>query len=228
MEKSLRRTGLHWRVVTLPNPWRRRIIGGAVVAIAAPLALLTLMGNRPADPRESMRAEIGRLEEQISTNAADVASLRMMADQARAELATLHSQKQAEEASLVTASHAVSAPEAGPALPGADWPFYNPPLRTPRPPVHEVIVSAPRHLHLHTARDYLLAARQHVARGRSGDAQTALEKAETRALNNSSWRDQDLRHSQLIRQIGDARRLLAGGDGARTAQAIDAAAQSAR
>ena len=138
----------------------------------------------PPTRASSMRAEIGRLEEQISTNAADVASLRMMADQARAELATLHSQKQAEEASLVTASHAVSAPEAGPALPGADWPFYNPPLRTPRPPVREVIVSAPRHLHLHTARDYLLAARQHVARGRSGDAQTALEKAETRALND--------------------------------------------
>src|SRR5690242_16222483 len=100
MGMLLRRTSLRWAASRYWDILSTRRFLAAVLAIAAPLALLFLMGNRrvqPApDPHIPLDAEIARLEQKISEGASDVAALRLMADQARAELATLNQQKETE------------------------------------------------------------------------------------------------------------------------------------
>lgn len=78
-------------------------------------------------------------------------------------------------------------------------------------------------------RTYLTAARQALVAGRTGEAQEALERAESRAL------DRDVRPSlanqpsqqPLVTQIANARAALSTGNTAQTIQLIDAALQSA-
>jgi hypothetical protein len=73
--------------------------------------------------------------------------------------------------------------------------------------------------------EYLKAARASLVAGRTGQAQQALEMAETRALDRSVAQGQtDVpSHSELISRIGDARRALGSGDRAHAIQLIDSA-----
>jgi hypothetical protein len=218
----LPRTDLRVVENRLLGPRVRRGLVAAAITVAAPLALISVMGNRPAqpspDPQNPLRAELSGLEQQVLERAADVAVLRMMAERARTELSALRDEKAAEQAALADLKRP---PVAADDVPGVNQPFYRKP---PRPP--EVVVNA--HRNPRTARDYLLAARKHIADGRSRDARAALEMAETRALNDSSWRVQDLRRARIVRQISDARRLLGSGDTTRTVQLIESASQSVR
>jgi hypothetical protein len=87
--------------------------------------------------------------------------------------------------------------------------------RLPAPPVPE---SAP-------PAAFLRAAREALAEGRTGEAQEALERAETRALDRSvrySAGNQPSR-SPLIQTIMQARGAVAQGDRARALQLIDSA-----
>ncbi len=63
-------------------------------------------------------------------------------------------------------------------------------------------------------RDFLIAARGALAAGRSGEAQEALERAETRALDRSVplFRTADPIRDKLIAQIEQVLRSLATGD----------------
>ena len=74
---------------------------------------------------------------------------------------------------------------------------------------------------------YLMAARQALAAGQTGEAQEALERAQTRALDRSVPPSQAGQPSQqpLVAQIGNALSALAGGDRQGSMQAIDAALQ---
>ncbi|MBN8890886.1 MAG: hypothetical protein ABS99_02690 [Acetobacteraceae bacterium SCN 69-10] len=76
-----------------------------------------------------------------------------------------------------------------------------------------------------TPRDYLRSARVSLAAGRTGQAQQALEMAETRLLDRSVPQGTagDPNDSQLVRQIAEARRALASGDSAQAIQVIDGA-----
>jgi hypothetical protein len=76
-----------------------------------------------------------------------------------------------------------------------------------------------------TAEAYLMAARTAIQGGRTGEAQEALERAESRALDRdvapSEANDPD--PSAMTRQIGDARQALSVGNPQAALQAIDAA-----
>ena len=224
MGMLLRQTGLRWAVSRYWDTRPRRLLA-PLLAVATLLALLFFIGHRWVQPSldrlQPLRAEIARLEAEISQDASDVASLRLMADQARAELASLREQKQqAALANPTGCDHAV-------AVPGTDQPFNTGPAPAPAAPLpQELVVNAPRRIQ--TARDYLMEARRHIAAGRSGAASDALERAETRLLNGASGATQDLRRAMLVRQIGDARHLLATGDSRNSATLIDAAIQSFR
>jgi hypothetical protein len=87
--------------------------------------------------------------------------------------------------------------------------------RLPEPPLDENAPPAA----------FLRAARQALAGGRSGEAQEALERAESRALIRSVRPDRADQASRqpLVRQIAQARQAVAGGDVARALQLIDAA-----
>lgn len=65
-----------------------------------------------------------------------------------------------------------------------------------------------------TPRDYLTAARAALAAGQTGQAQEALERAETRALDRpvTAAQMRTPNDSQLIARIGAARRALGHGD----------------
>ena len=86
----------------------------------------------------------------------------------------------------------------------------------PRLPVPPVSPNEP-------PRSFLLAARTAVERGRSGEAQEALERAETRlldrSLSRSSVRVPDDRRA--VRDIATARRAIAARDRSATLRAID-------
>ena len=79
-----------------------------------------------------------------------------------------------------------------------------------------------------TPQDYLRAARAALAAGRTGQAQQALEMAETRALDRSVAQGQTSTpsDSQLVSRIRDARRALSGRDRAHAIQLIDLALTS--
>ena len=198
-----------------------RIRRGLVIAgiiIIAPLGVLALMGYRSAQPLpELLAAKLNQLEQQVAERAADVASLRLMADRARGELAELRGQKEAEKAELAKLNTALAAATV---VPGVNQPFY-----TGEPAAPEVVVNAHRHSP-RTARDFLLAARRHIQGGQARDAERALEMAETRALNDASWRSQDQRRARIVRQISDARRSFGIGDTVRTVHLIDSMTQS--
>jgi hypothetical protein len=91
-------------------------------------------------------------------------------------------------------------------------------ILAPNLPAPRVVDSAP-------PRDYLIAARAALAAGRTGEAQEALERAETRAL------DRSVPHLQtsapikdpMVAQIQTALHTLSLGDHARALQQIDAA-----
>lgn len=76
-----------------------------------------------------------------------------------------------------------------------------------------------------TTGDYLRSARASLVAGRTGQAQQALEMAETRVLSRSVPQGQgDVpSDSRLVSEIRDARRALGGGDSAHAIQIIDAA-----
>jgi hypothetical protein len=71
----------------------------------------------------------------------------------------------------------------------------------------------------------LHAARAALATGRTGEAQQALEMAETRLLDRSTplFQTNDPSNNPLIHQIGDARRALGSGDRAQSMQLLDKA-----
>ena len=73
--------------------------------------------------------------------------------------------------------------------------------------------------------DYLRAARASLAAGRTGQAQQALEMAETRSLDRAIAPGQVAMatQSRFVTQIADARRALGGGDIARAMEFIDLA-----
>jgi hypothetical protein len=72
---------------------------------------------------------------------------------------------------------------------------------------------------------FLHAARAALATGRTGEAQQALEMAETRLLDRSTplFQTNDPSRNPLIKQIGDARRALGSGDREKSMQLLDAA-----
>ncbi len=76
-----------------------------------------------------------------------------------------------------------------------------------------------------TTRQYLTAARNALASGRSGEAQEALERAETRLLDRSVAPSQvaDAIHGPGVEDISAARQRLAAGDIGGAIQTIDAA-----
>lgn len=77
--------------------------------------------------------------------------------------------------------------------------------------------------------DYLRAAQGALAAGRSGEAQQALEMAQTRMLDRSVPLGQtnNPSDSPTVRQISQALQALAAGDRASSMQAIQAAIGSA-
>jgi len=79
-----------------------------------------------------------------------------------------------------------------------------------------------------TTQDYLRAARAALATGRTGQAQQALEMAETRSLDRSVAQGQTNTPSdnQLVSRIRDARRALGGSDRAQAIKLIDLALSS--
>ena len=85
----------------------------------------------------------------------------------------------------------------------------------PPPPIGE---NAP-------VRDYLMAARSALLLGRTGEAQQALEMAETRALDRSVplFQTNVVDKSPLVGEIGQALQALGGGDRGHAVQIIEAA-----
>ncbi len=79
-----------------------------------------------------------------------------------------------------------------------------------------------------TPQGYLAAAQRSLAAGKTGAAQEALERAETRLLSRST--DASMASSPadmpMVQRIGDARRALAGRDTAAAKAAISAAMSS--
>jgi hypothetical protein len=73
--------------------------------------------------------------------------------------------------------------------------------------------------------EFLHAARSALATGRTGEAQQAMEMAETRLLDRSTpvFQTNDPSRSPLIAKIGDARRALGGGDRATSMTLLDQA-----
>ncbi|MGH7155765.1 MAG: hypothetical protein ACREF3_17700 [Acetobacteraceae bacterium] len=71
-----------------------------------------------------------------------------------------------------------------------------------------------------TPRQFLIAARQAIAAGRTGEAQEALERAETRLLDRSTplFRTDEAARGPLIRTISEARQALGTGDRMRAEQ----------
>lgn len=76
---------------------------------------------------------------------------------------------------------------------------------------------------------FLASARQSLAAGRTGEAQEALERAESRALSRSVRPSQANEPSKqpLVRQIAEARGALSAGDRLRALRLIEAAMRSA-
>ena len=76
-----------------------------------------------------------------------------------------------------------------------------------------------------TPRDYLTSARASLAAGRIGQAQQALEMAETRALDRSVLQSQSdyLSRSRFAFQIAEARRALGNGNRDQAIPFIDGA-----
>ncbi len=81
-----------------------------------------------------------------------------------------------------------------------------------------------------SAQDYLVAARNALAAGRTGEAQQAMEEAQTRLLDRSVPLFQTNTPSQnpVVGQISQALQALAGGDKGRCMQLIEAAIPNAR
>ena len=73
--------------------------------------------------------------------------------------------------------------------------------------------------------DYLRAARNSLAAGRTGEAQQSLEMAQTRLLDRSVAYDATGKPitDPAVTRIGDALRALAAGDRTRTMQIIESA-----
>jgi hypothetical protein len=76
---------------------------------------------------------------------------------------------------------------------------------------------------------FLHAARAALATGRTGEAQQALEMAETRLLDRSTplFQTNNPSRSPLIAEIGDARRALGTGDRAASMALLDKAIATA-
>jgi hypothetical protein len=76
-----------------------------------------------------------------------------------------------------------------------------------------------------TPEAFLHAARSALATGRTGEAQQAMEMAETRLLDRSTplFQTNDPSQNPLIHQIGEARRALGNGDRAQSMELLDQA-----
>jgi hypothetical protein len=72
---------------------------------------------------------------------------------------------------------------------------------------------------------FLHAARTALATGRTGEAQQAMEMAETRLLDRSTplFQTDNPSRNPLIKEIGDARRALGSGDRAASMKLLDRA-----
>ena len=81
-----------------------------------------------------------------------------------------------------------------------------------------------------TAPAYLLAARNALAAGRTGEAQQSLEMAETRLLDRSTplFQTNTPSANPVVSQISQALQALAAGDKPRCMQLIEAAIPNAR
>ena len=81
-----------------------------------------------------------------------------------------------------------------------------------------------------SAPDYLAAARNALAAGRTGEAQQSLEMAETRLLDRSTplFQTNTPSANPAVSQISQALQALAAGDRARCMSLIDAAMPNAR
>jgi hypothetical protein len=81
-----------------------------------------------------------------------------------------------------------------------------------------------------TAPDYLAAARNALAAGRTGEAQQSLEMAETRLLDRSTplFQTNTPSANPAVSQISQALQALAAGDRSRCMSLIDAAMPNAR
>ena len=78
-----------------------------------------------------------------------------------------------------------------------------------------------------TPTQLLTAAKNALRRNRTGEAQEALERAETRLLDRSTEQGANpLDTSPIVKQIGDAREAIASGDRARATSTIDSAMAS--
>jgi hypothetical protein len=81
-----------------------------------------------------------------------------------------------------------------------------------------------------TAPDYLIAARNALAAGRTGEAQQSLEMAETRLLDRSTplFQTNTPSANPVVSQISQALQALAAGDKPRCMSLIEAALPNAR
>ena len=81
-----------------------------------------------------------------------------------------------------------------------------------------------------SARDYLLAARSALLLGRTGEAQQALEMAETRALDRSVplFQTNVASKNPLVEEVTQALQALSVGDRGRAVQIIEAALAQAQ
>ncbi len=81
-----------------------------------------------------------------------------------------------------------------------------------------------------TAPDYLVAARNSLAAGRTGEAQQSLEMAETRLLDRSTplFQTNTPSGNPAVAQISQALQALAANDTSRCMQLIEAAIPNAR
>jgi hypothetical protein len=81
-----------------------------------------------------------------------------------------------------------------------------------------------------SAQAYLIAARNSLAAGKSGEAQQSLEMAETRLLDRSTplFQTNTPSHNPAVAQISQALQALAAGDRSRCMQLIEAAIPNAK
>jgi|HubBroStandDraft_1064217.scaffolds.fasta_scaffold496252_2 hypothetical protein len=81
-----------------------------------------------------------------------------------------------------------------------------------------------------SAQDYLAAARNSLAAGRTGEAQQSLEMAETRLLDRSTplFQTNTPSANPVVSQISQALQALAAGDRSRCMSLIEAAIPNAR
>lgn len=184
-----------------------------------------------SDPAAEQRAtterqKLSALQAEIEKSSQELGTLRAAAEQARAEVAVLHEQRDAmlhpptdarpnaAEAPATQASPPVQEPQAAKMPAPANAAPASATSVSVSPAEHR---SSAKMRSPHTARDFLRLAREQLEAGRTAEAEDALEKAETRALNNNAafHGGLDPTDSPLVDRIAAARRALRAGNTAR-------------